>query len=195
MKQIVSPYKNTKQNTSISVEPYHLNSDIRNNMFNILKKKVEKKCNIYGYVDEVFRILEYGHGVMIPENLSGNVIYNLDYHCRLCLPIVNSTIITQIKIIRPEVIVCTNGPIMCFVTKDNIDSTIWANHDGYTNKETKEKLTNNMFVKLKILNIQINQGDNIIKTMGYILDIPTSDEVTKYYGPIIAENNENSFIL
>jgi len=75
--QVTSPYKNIKQSTNVSVEPYHLNSDIRNNMYNILKKKVEKKCNAFGYIDEVHKIMEYGHGQMHCENLSGNVIYNI----------------------------------------------------------------------------------------------------------------------
>jgi DNA-directed RNA polymerase subunit E'/Rpb7 len=193
--QIISPYKNVKQSTNISVEPYHLNSDIRNNMFNILKKKVEKKCNSYGYIDEVHKIMEYGDGQMAGENLSGNIIYNILYHCRLCLPVVNTTIIGQVKVISSEVIVCINGPIMIFVTKDNIDTNIWDNNDGYVDKKSKEKLVVGSYIKITILNIQINQGDNIIKSMGLITDIPTTDEITKYYGPIITETNDNSFIM
>ena len=59
MSKLVSPYKNIKQYTRISLEPYHMNSDIRNNMKLTLKKKVEKKCNKNGFIDEVYKILEY----------------------------------------------------------------------------------------------------------------------------------------
>ena len=38
--KLVSPYRNIKQHTRISIEPYHMNSDIKNNMKIILKKKV-----------------------------------------------------------------------------------------------------------------------------------------------------------
>ena len=41
---IVSPYRNIKQFTRISIEPYHLNSDIILNMKLILKKR--KKINV-----------------------------------------------------------------------------------------------------------------------------------------------------
>ena len=41
--KLTSPYKKYIQNTNISLEPYYMNSDIRNNMKIILKKKVEKK--------------------------------------------------------------------------------------------------------------------------------------------------------
>jgi len=43
MMKLTSPYRNIKQNTNISIEPYYMNSDIRNNMKIVLKKKVEKK--------------------------------------------------------------------------------------------------------------------------------------------------------
>ena len=39
MSNIVSPYKNIKQHTRIKLDPYHMNSDIRNNMKIVLKKK------------------------------------------------------------------------------------------------------------------------------------------------------------
>lgn len=36
--KLVSPYRNIKQYTKISLEGYHLNSDIKNNMKIVLKK-------------------------------------------------------------------------------------------------------------------------------------------------------------
>ena len=51
--KLISPYRNIKQTTNISLESYYLNSDIRNNIKIVLKKKVEKKCNENGYIDEV----------------------------------------------------------------------------------------------------------------------------------------------
>ena len=41
----------------IQLKPYHMNSDILNNMLKILKNKVEKKCNRNGYVEIVYKIL------------------------------------------------------------------------------------------------------------------------------------------
>ena len=36
--KLVSPYRNIKQYTRILIEPYYMNSDIKNNMKIILKK-------------------------------------------------------------------------------------------------------------------------------------------------------------
>jgi DNA-directed RNA polymerase subunit E'/Rpb7 len=139
MLKIVSPYRNIKQYTRISIEPFNMNSDIKNNMKIILKKKIEKKCNKNGFVDEVYRILEYSDGIMPPENLNGSVIYNITYHCKICIPVENTIIIGQIRVINQELIIAANGPIMFFIPKENIDTNNWDIPEGYLNKLNKKR--------------------------------------------------------
>ena len=45
--KLVSPYRNIKQYTRILLEAYHMNSDIRNNMKIVLKKKLNLFLNFY----------------------------------------------------------------------------------------------------------------------------------------------------
>jgi DNA-directed RNA polymerase subunit E'/Rpb7 len=180
--KLVSPYRNIKQYTRISVEPFHMNSDIKNNMKIILKKKVEKKCNRNGFVDEVYRILEYSDGIMPPENLNGSAIYNITYHCKLCIPVENTSIIGMIKVINQELVVAVNGPIMFFIPKENVDTNVWDIPDGYFNKNKKRKLMAGDYVKIQIMDKRINQNDSQIKSIGRLIDFASSDEVDKYYG-------------
>jgi DNA-directed RNA polymerase subunit E'/Rpb7 len=189
---IISPYKNVEQYTRIIIEPHQMNSDIRNHMKYNLKKKVEKKCNKNGYVDEIYRITYYSDGFMIPENLSGNAIYNITYHCKLCIPIENSIIIGQIKVINQELVVAINGPIMIFIPRDNIDPLYWTNNiDNFTHKEkTNVKLNIGDYVCIQIINKRINQYDTQIKTIGRLLDIPTTKQIEQFYGSKIDEVNE-----
>lgn len=180
--KLVSPYRNIKQYTRISIEPYHMNSDIKNNMKIILKKKVEKKCNKNGFVDEVYRILEYSDGIMPPENLNGGAIYNITYHCKLCIPVENTILIGQVRVINQELVVATNGPIMFFIPKENVDNNIWDIPDGYLNKTSKKKLTTGSYVKIQVVDKRINQNDSQIKSIGKLLDFATLEEVEKYFG-------------
>ena len=180
--KIVSPYRNIKQYTRISVEPYHMNSDIKNNMKNILKKKIEKKCNKNGFVDEVYRILEYSDGIMPPENLNGSVIYNVTYHCKICIPVENTIIIGQIRVINQELIIAANGPIMFFIPKENIDTNNWDIPEGYLNKLNKKKLQRDDFVKIQIMDKRINQNDSQIKSIGKLIDFASLEDVEKYFG-------------
>jgi DNA-directed RNA polymerase subunit E'/Rpb7 len=206
MSNIVSPYKNIKQHTKIKLEPYHMNSDIRNHMKLVLKKKVEKKCNKNGFIDEVFKILEFSDGILIPENLDGSAIYNIAYHCRICIPIENTIIIVTIKMVNPDLIVAINGPMLIFIPKNNVDTIIWDIPENYNHRKTNKKLVIGNFVKIQITNKRINQGDSQIKIMGNLQDFATNEEVEKYYGSKIiktetqtqeenVEQNETNFIV
>jgi DNA-directed RNA polymerase subunit E'/Rpb7 len=159
-----------------------MNSDIKNNMKIVLKKKVEKKCNKNGFVDEVYRIIEYSDGMMPPENLNGSAIYNIVYHCKLCIPIENTIVIGQVRVINQELVVAINGPIMFFIPKENVDNNIWDIPDGFINKIHKKKLVSGDFVRIQVIDKRINQNDSQIKAIGKLLDYATSEETQKYFG-------------
>jgi len=184
----VNPYRLINQKTRISIEPFHMNSDIENNMKNILKEKVEKKCNEYGYVDTVYRIIKYSECVMPPENLNGCAISFVTYHCKLCIPIENTIIVGIIKVISQELIVATNGPLMIFIPKENIDTNIWDIPDNYVNKKTKKRLLIDDYIKIQIMAKRINQNDIQIKIIGYLINFASLEEVDTYYGSQIATN-------
>lgn len=192
MDNIISPYKNVEQFTRIIIEPHQMNSDIRNHMKFNLKKKVEKRCNKIGYIDEVYKIIKYSDGIMIPENLSGNAIYDISYHCRLCMPIENSIIIGQIKIINQELIVAINGPIMIFIPRDNVDLNNWNIIDNFIHIKNNIKLNIGNFVSIQILNKRINQHDTQIKTIGKLINFVTDEEVEKNFDNKININNDDS---
>lgn len=208
--KLVSPYRNIKQNARISIEPYHMNSDIKNNIKIILKKKMEKKCNKIGYIDEVYRIVEYSDGFMPPENLNGNAIYDITFHCKICMPVVNSIIIGQIRVINQELIVAIHGPIMIFIPKENVDTNIWNISDGYINKISNIKLILGDHIKIKISDNRVNQNDTQIKSIGKLQETATTDEINNFFGnkcianskihhdlPEISdnENSDSNFIL
>ena len=184
----VKPYRLITQKTRISIESFHMNSDIENNMKNILIEKVEKKCNKYGYVDTVYRIIKYSECVMPPENLNGCAISFVTYHCKLCIPIENTIIIGIIKVISQELIVATNGPLMIFIPKENIDTNIWDIPENYVNKKTKKRLLIDDYIKIQIMAKRINQNDIQIKIIGYLINLASQEEIDTYYGSQIATN-------
>lgn len=192
---LISPYKNTFQYTKIKLEPHHLNSDILTNLEYVLKQKIEKKCNKNGFIDEIYEITEFKHGVMVPENLSGCAIFDIKYHCRLCIPIKNSVIIAQVKTKTQEMVICTNGPLFIFIPKDKIDKAYWDVLNNFKNKETGKNLNENDYVKVLIIDSRINQNGFVINTIGRLLDSPTADEVKNYYGNIVEEEEEENNFL
>lgn len=187
---LVSPYKDVTQYTKIQIKPHMMNSDIQNIMKLVLRKKVEKRCNKNGFVDEVHRIETFEAEDMRPENLSGAVNFDISYHCRLCIPIENSLIIAQVKAINQELILAQNGPVMIFIPKDNIDQTVWDVTDKFMHMKDKTNLKVNNYIKVEVMNKRINQGDHQIKIIGQLLDLASEDEINNYYGSIITLDSE-----
>ena len=178
---ITLPYKNVEQYTRIIIEPHQMNSDIRNHMKYNLKKKVEKKCNKSGYVEEVFKILEFSDGIIIADNLDASAIYNISYHCRICIPIENTIIVGIIKMVNPDLIVVFNGPMYIFIPKINVDINIWDIPENYNHKKSNKNLATGDFVKIQIIDKRINQGASQIIVMGKLLDFASDKEIEKYY--------------
>lgn len=179
---LTNPYKNIKQHTRISLDASHMNSNIKDNLLTILKKKIEKKCNKSGFIDEIFRLLEFSDGIMCPENLSGNALYNIIYYCRICIPIENTINVALIRTVNLELIIAMNGPIVYFITKDNINEENWTKSESYYDKKTKKKLDVGMYVKIRILSKRINYNDTQIKIIGEMLDFASDDEISNYFG-------------
>ena len=183
----ISPYKNVEEYTQILLEPYQMNTDIKIQLKANLKKKVEKKCNKNGYIDQVYKILSYGDGIMKPENLSGNVLYNIKYLCRLCIPIENSIIISQVKVINQDLIITINGPIMNFIPRDHIDTVYWDILDNFKYKlNDNRKLKIEDYVLVQIINKRINKNDVQIKTICKLLDFANENQIKDYF-----ENNNS----
>jgi DNA-directed RNA polymerase subunit E'/Rpb7 len=185
---LVSPYKNITQYSKIQVKPNQMNSDIKNIVKMTLRKKVEKKCNKNGFIDEVYRIEESEAMDMEPENLSGCCNFKVSFHCRICIPVENTQLVVQIKNLNQVLILAVNGPIMIFIPKENIDLDVWDIYDHFLHKKTKEVLKVNSFVKVEVIKARINQLDYQIKVIGKLLDFATEDEVNKYYGNVVEDD-------
>ena len=181
---IIIPYRSINQYTRIQIQPHMMNSDIENNMEVVLKKKVEGKCNRYGFVERVYQIEKYEENIMLPENLSGAASYNITYNCMICIPIENTILVASVKAVNSELIIAYNGPIIVFIPKTNINSHIWNISNEFTYKKDNTILKANDYIKILIEKTKINQGDIQIKCIGRLLEYANEDEVNKYYGSI-----------
>ena len=196
--KLLSPYKNTIQHTIIQVLPQHMNSDILSNMELIVKQKVENKCNKHGYIDKVHSIDNYYEGNLITENFLGAANYKIDYQCRMCLPIENTMIVAKIHNINSELVILSNGPIIIFVPKENIDTNIWSITNNIIHIKKDRVLKTDDYVKVIIDKIKINQNDTQIKSIGVLNDFAKTSEKETYFGSIISEDKEeedDNFIL
>lgn len=188
------PYYDIEQNERVLLRPHQMNSDIKLNLKMNLKEKLEGKCNKYGYIDQIYKILEYNDGIISAENLSGGAIYNVKYHCRIFSPLENTSIIGEIILLNPELIIAINGPIKIFIPRESINSEVFDINRNFMIKKDKSNLKLNQKVIITIKDKKINPGDKNIKCIGYLFDIPTEKQLKDYYDEVEV-SNINNFVM
>ena len=150
MSELVNPYKNTIFYTRVRLLPVQMNNELYINLKNNLIKKVEKRCNKYGYINKVFKILTYSDGLINPEDFSGSAVFNIKYSGNACIPIENSKIVVRIEKMNNMAILAKNGPIKVVLKYDKISTKfnvvqgviMYKNDNGISKtikKETKAK--------------------------------------------------------
>lgn len=165
------PYHVTNISARVDIPPNLLISkNIYHNIKNRAKELYEKKCNRYGYVDVIYKIIKYENGMIIGENFDGNVIFNITYTARICYPKINSIIQCNIKNINKTIISAENGPIMIIINTQNINKKKFKFN---ANKNLvildKDKLLEqNDSILVKIIATDYHNHDNNIFVYGYL---------------------------
>lgn len=188
------PYYDIEQNERILLRPQQMNSDILLNLKLNTKEKIEGKCNKYGYIDKVYKILKYSDGLIEGENLSGGAIYNVKYHCRIYSPLENTSIVGELILLNQELLIVINGPIKIFIPRELINTDKFDMNRNYLVKKTKKSLELNQKVIVTIKERKINPGDKNIKCIGYLSDIASEKEIAEFYDGEETEN-ESNFIM
>lgn len=195
MTDLTLPYYDLEQESRVLLQPQQMNGDILLKLKLNLKDKVEKKCNKYGYIDKVYKISNFRDGIMSGENLSGSAVYNVTYQCKIYMPMENTSIVAEAILVNPELIVCVNGPIKIFIPRENINSKIFDITRDFLHHKSKKTLQLNQKVIVRIKSKRLNQGDKNIKCIGYLVDIASDKDISKYYEEIEEQVIESNFII
>lgn len=190
MDKLVSPYIDTEQYAKIALHPYQMTNDVNINLKINLKKKAEKKCNQNGFVTKIYKIVEKSNGIIDAENFNASANFVIKYSCKLCLPVENTLIIGKIRTINRVLMVVENGPILSVILSNNINTDKFQtnNQNNLTYNSSNKELEIGDFVKIKILSKKFNFNDNQIKTMAYLEDIASQEEVSNYFSTVINDN-------
>jgi len=185
MSEIVNPYKNTVFYTRVKLLPYQMNNELYINLKNNLKKKVEKKCNKYGYVNRIIKILTYSDGTINAEDFTGSAVFDIKYSANVCIPIENTKIIVKIEKMNNMAILAKNGPIKVVLKYDKV-STKFNVVQGtllYNNKQVK--VGDHLVVS--ILAKRYYNKDIYISVYGFIEDIPNETDIKDNFEPNLDE--------
>jgi DNA-directed RNA polymerase subunit E'/Rpb7 len=82
--------------TLVVLYPWQLNNELYLHLKNNLKQKIENKCIDAGYVYKINNIEKYNIGYILPEDLTGNTIFEITYTAKICNPMINNQMICKI---------------------------------------------------------------------------------------------------
>jgi len=180
------PYINTKLSTIVSLRPDQMDNKVYINLKRNLEEKINNRCyKDYGYISNVYEILEYKDGIIEAENLMGSAVFDISFSCRLCKPLKNHIIVAKIKRVNKVLITAENGPILIIITNDRVNSDVFFtdnnNNIRYKKEGSSEMLKASDYVKISIRSVVFNDRDTKIKAMGYLDDIASDEEIQKHF--------------
>jgi DNA-directed RNA polymerase subunit E'/Rpb7 len=195
---LVNPYSVQVFETRVALHPHQMDNQIHNNikdnLFENLRKKVENKCNMFGYVKQVYEIAHFGDGILERENLHGIAVFNVQYRANICIPVIDTCIILKIDHINDKIIKASNSDveltqsmeskesIKCIIT--NINTNNFENQENgnkFIHKKNNNVLKKNDYIKVNIKGIKFNALDEFILILGHLEDIATNEEVGEFY--------------
>jgi DNA-directed RNA polymerase subunit E'/Rpb7 len=183
---MTSPYINTKIQTSVILHPHQMDNKIYINLKKNLESKVVGRCFLkYGFIMKIINIVSYEDGVIEAENVESSALFDLEFSCRLCAPLKNTTIICEIDRINKLLVTAKNGPILIVITNDRLNSAVFFkdnnNNIRYKKNGQSKMLEPQDFIKVKLQTIRFYDGDTKIKAIGFIEDMASEEEKKSYY--------------
>jgi len=193
MSEIVNPFRNTIFYTRVKLLPYQMNNELYINLKNNLIKKVEKKCNKYGYVNKVYKILSYTDGTINAEDFTSSAVFNIKFAANTCIPIENTKIVVKIEKMNNMVILAKNGPIKVVLKYDKISNKFKVVQGTFLYIEEKKNRQINIgdYLIISILAKRFYNKDNFISVYGYIDDIPNETQIKNNFEP----NQDESVVI
>jgi DNA-directed RNA polymerase subunit E'/Rpb7 len=160
-----------------------------------LENKVTSRCfSKYGYIVKVIEILKWKDGIIEAENTASSALFDLEFSCRLCLPLENTQIICEVDRVNKLMITAKNGPILIVITTDRLNSSVFFmdnnNNIRYKKDGQSKMLEPQDFIKVTIQTRQFFDGDDKIKAIGFADDIATEDEKKRYYADQYTSSDE-----
>lgn len=184
----VGPYFNTSFTKTIGLHPNQMNKKILKNLKDNLIKKFQNKCfESYGYIHKIYKVTEKEGGLIVPENPLAPALFKVTFQCKLCRPLKGSIIIFEVKAINTNLILLVNGPIYCVI----FDGHDQINKENFTFDERRNilighlddkkgvKIVPGTYVKVKCLDLRIENETKKITMLGILEKIATKEESEK----------------
>lgn len=194
---IFNPYTDEKLKTIIAIKADQMDNKLYINLKKNLESKLLNKCfKNYGIITKIYKITNFNQGIIQAENFSSSAEFEVDFNCRLCIPLNNKDIICEVIQVQKLLILAKNGPISIVIKNSTIDEKILKMDNmynyNYRDKTTGElkKIDNGSHMVVRIVQSKLRHGDKTIICLGMLIDIPNEETVKKYYDTLNKNDSE-----
>lgn len=162
------PYITTIIPTRVLIEASKINKDIYHNIKRKLIRSQEKKCNRYGFIQKVYKLIDYQRA-NITEN--GSAIFEVKYQVKICSPKREDLIEVTIQKIHIGIISATNGPIKVWInTSNKVNMDIFKYDKNRQLKYKDNVLKKGDRVVVRVLEVEFLPNDKDIRVYGFLED-------------------------
>jgi DNA-directed RNA polymerase subunit E'/Rpb7 len=183
-----TPYFNTYLYSNISLHPSQMCNGIMTSLKENLIKKLQNRCyKSFGFITKIYNIKITKNGIIVPEDTSASALFEVKFSCKLCKPILNTSVVCEIVTIIKNTIYLKNGPINAVICITDEHNNININLDNFIiknnnvlyklDKNNAKILNTGMFVKIKIIQLQFKDRSTHIRVEGYLERLATESEI------------------
>jgi DNA-directed RNA polymerase subunit E'/Rpb7 len=185
MSIIFNPKSILTLTADVLLHPSQLNNDLYDNLKSNLSRRLLHHCyKNYGYISNIFNIVQYDQGQIFNEDTVAKVQYKVKFNCEVIRPVSGLTIIASMDTVD----ICIGAKftgLNIFIDKNQIsDKFIFNQNNKIIYKQNGYILKKGDLIKVKILNYNIYHYNNLITVLGYIEDLLTEQEINNYYSNV-----------
>lgn len=192
----ISLYYQTQLETKVSLLPQQLDANMDVHMLENLKAKIEKKSIDNGIVLKINRLIDYNYGMIDKANFMGTTVYNVKYECFICSPTKNLEMICILDNIVKGYLIGRNGPVIVAVQFNNIDTQRFEiSGETILNIKSKILIKKGDYLKVSVISVNNNLGEQNIVTMCKLLNLADKDEIRRFEEDqklVMDDSNEDS---
>jgi DNA-directed RNA polymerase subunit E'/Rpb7 len=173
-KKVNEPFIDTILHTKVELSPDEINTDLYITLKNKLISQVQGKNNKFGYVDKVYKIIEYSDGMLKGGDFEGNITYGIKYEAKIYTPQIGDVINAKVEFIVENMINCKNGPLDMYVnmsSKLNLDNFKIDRNGDVIAKSNNKKLEPGDNVIVKVIHTEFYKNQTQIRIYAYLDDI------------------------
>ena len=175
-------YTVTQLTGSIYLLPQQIDGNIDQHILTNLKSDVENHVIDNGIVIRANKLINYSNGVIGASNFMATTVFDVTYECILCAPVVGMEFICQVKNILPGFVLAENGPVTVIIMMAYIDEQQFSikDNNSIVFQTTGAALAKEDYIKVSIINISSNLGEDKIATICKLINMASEREIKSF---------------